>query len=159
MHQIAEAVSMAPHVAVDESRERVAGGGAQALVLQSPAAALVAIRQDKSKETMRDVFWMALRRPLVADMYLAGNSFGGAIQTCNVHVWRKSESLAVEHGTESPEQAYSEAPPPRVPEGVGRRGPRHRDGRRPRRIRVRRRARAPAASRVWPNTPRRRRPG
>ena len=58
---------------------------------------------------MRDVFWMALRRPLVADMYLAGNSFGGAIQTCNVHVWRKSESLAVEHGTESPEQAYSEA--------------------------------------------------
>ena len=110
LHQISEAVSMAPYVSVDESREKVAGGHAQALVLQSPAAALVAITPDKSKGTMRRVFGMALRRPLVADMYLAGNAFeGGVVQTCNAHVWRKSESLAVAHGIGSPEQAYSAA--------------------------------------------------
>ena len=56
---------------------------------------------------MRYVFQSILGTPLQADMYLAGNSFNGDIQTCRSHVWRRGESLAVAHGIDSPEQTYS----------------------------------------------------
>ena len=49
---------------------------------------------------------MALTRPLIADMYRGGFAFRGEYQTCCVHVWRKSESLAVKFGVESPEHTY-----------------------------------------------------
>lgn len=109
--QIEELFGMAPYVMEDESRANVAGCREQALALLCPSAALIRITDDKSKLTMRRTFRHALDRPLVADMYLAGNAFEGDVQTCGVHVWRKSESLAVPHGIDSPEQTYSAALP------------------------------------------------
>ena len=50
---------------------------------------------------------MALDIPLIADMYRAGNAFTGQYQTCCVHVWRKSESLAIKFDVGSPEHTYS----------------------------------------------------
>ena len=105
--QIRELFDMAPYVMEDESRANVAGGREQALALLCPSAALVRITDDRSKPTMRRTFHNVLDRPLVADMYLAGRAFEGAMQTCGVHIWRKSESLAVPHGIDSPEQTYS----------------------------------------------------
>ena len=50
---------------------------------------------------------MVLTRPLIADMYRGGRAFSGQFQTCDVHVWRKSESLAIKFGVESPEHTYN----------------------------------------------------
>ncbi len=99
--QIEEKISMAPCVQIDESRKNVGGRQAQGMVLDTEHAALIRIRQDKSRKTMESVFWMVLGRPFVADMYRGGNAFGREFQSCFVHVNRKSEGLAIRHGTGS----------------------------------------------------------
>lgn len=104
--RIEEMASMASYVMVDESHVNVAGSSSQEIVLLTPGVAIVRIEEDRSKITMGRVFRMALRRPLVADMYRGANAFTGEFQTCNVHVWRKSESMAVKLGIESPEHTY-----------------------------------------------------
>ncbi len=104
--QITEKMSMAPSVSEDESGEKVAGKNVQAILLISKYCVLVCIRPDKTKETMRDVLWMVLNRPFVADMYRAGNALEGDFQTCFVHVVRKCEGLAIRHGVNSFEYAW-----------------------------------------------------
>ncbi len=102
-----EEASMAPYVEFDESRVNVAGSREMALVLRTPTLVITRIATDRAGDTIERLFWMVLDRPLVADMYRGGSAFRGDYQTCIVHVWRKAESLAIEHGIDSPEQTYS----------------------------------------------------
>ena len=104
--QINEEISMAPYVEVDESLINVAGERSQELVLRSRNAILVRIAPRKTKRAVAEAFWMALTRPLLADMYRGGCAFVGPFQTCIVHVWRKAEALAIRHGVGSPEDTY-----------------------------------------------------
>ena len=103
-----EEASMAPYVEFDESRVNVAGSKEMALVLLTPTLVITRIATDRAGDTIERLFWMVLDRPLVADMYRGGGAFRGDYQTCFVHVWRKAESLAIEHGIDSPEQTYSQ---------------------------------------------------
>ena len=98
---------MAPHVEIDESHVNVAGKQAHALVLCAPDVVIIRIESNKTKVVMNRVFHMVQDRPLGADMFRAAGAFKGVFQTCVVHVWRKSESLAVKHGIKSPEHTYS----------------------------------------------------
>ena len=104
--QIMEVVSMSPYLEIDESHENVAGSQAQVIVVSAKNAVLINIEPDKSKNTIKRLFKGLLTRPLLADMYRGGNAFVGFFQTCFVHVWRKSESLAIKYGTKSPEHTY-----------------------------------------------------
>ena len=105
--RVFEEISMAPHAEIDESTGKRRGRDVSALVLLAPKAALIHVKPGKSKKTMQSVFSDLLRIPMTADMYLAGNSLTGPVQTCIVHVWRKSEALAAKYGTGSPEHTYS----------------------------------------------------
>ena len=104
--RVFEEISMAPYAEIDESTGKKRGKDVSALVLLAPKAALIHVKPGKSKKTMQSVFSDLLRIPMTADMYLAGNSLTGPVQTCIVHVWRKSEALAAKYGTDSPEHTY-----------------------------------------------------
>ena len=104
MDQIMDMLSMAPHIIFDESSERVDGERWQALVAHSPRAIYIVIRPDRSNATIQK-FWAVLLRPAVTDMYRGGNALAGPFQTCDIHVDRKSESLAVRAGDDSLEYA------------------------------------------------------
>ena len=98
-----EKASMAPYAEFDESHANVAGEYAQALVLKAGMVVIIHIEPDRSKETIRRLFWMVLCRPLLVDMYRGGNAFVDAFQACLIHIARWLESLAVKHGVGSPE--------------------------------------------------------
>ena len=104
--QLEDIASMAPYVMEDESEVNVAGKRSQALVLCVPGLVIIRIMPSRSQVTMKRVFWMVLNRPLVADMYRGAYAFTGEYQTCNVHLWRKSESMGVKHKISSPEHTY-----------------------------------------------------
>ena len=106
-----EEASMAPYVEFGESPVNVAGSREMALVLLTSTLVITRIATDRAGDTIERLFWMVLDRPLVADMYRGGSAFRGDYQTCIVHVWRKAESLAIEHGIDSPEQTYSKMLP------------------------------------------------
>ena len=99
---------MAPYVEFDESSVNVAGEQEKAPVLCTPTPVITRIATDRAGDTIERLFWMVLDRPLVAGSYRGGSAFRGDYQTCIVHVWRKAESLAIEHGIDSPEQTYSQ---------------------------------------------------
>ena len=105
--RLEEEASMAPYVEFDESGVNVAGSQEMVLVLRTPNLVIMRIASDRARDTIERLFWMVLDRPLVADMYRGGGAFRGDFQTCIVHVWRKSESLAITHGIHSPEETYS----------------------------------------------------
>ena len=102
-----EEASMSAYVEFDESRVNVAGSKEMALVLLTSTLAITRIATNRAGDTIERLFRMVLDRPLVAGSYRGGNVFRGDYQTCFVHVWRKAESLAIEHGIDSPEQTYS----------------------------------------------------
>ena len=108
LNRMEEEASMSAYVEFDESRVNVAGSKEMALVLLTSTLVITRIATNRAGDTIERLFWMVLDRPLVAGSYRGGNVFRGDYQTCFVHVWRKAESLAIEHGIDSPEQTYSQ---------------------------------------------------
>ena len=103
-----EEASMAPYVEFDESPVNVAGSRKMAPVLRTPTLVITRIATDRAGDAIERLFRMVPDRPLVAGSYRGGNVFRGDYQTYIVHVWRKAESLAIEHGIDSPEQTNSQ---------------------------------------------------
>ena len=101
--RLEDIASMAPYAMEDESEVNVAGKRSQALVLCVPGLVIIRIMPNRSKVVMKRVFWMVLNRPLATDMCRGAYAFAGEYQTCNVHLWRKSESMGVKHKIVSPE--------------------------------------------------------
>ena len=108
LNRMEEEASMSAYVEFDESRVNVAGSREMALVLLTSTLVITRIATNRAGDTIERLFWMVLDRPLVAGSYRGGGAFRGDYQTCFVHVWRKAESLAIEHGIDSPEQTYSQ---------------------------------------------------
>lgn len=106
LRQMEGEASITPWVMEDESRYNVGGKSCQTLVLLTPTLVFILIRPGRSKVTIEEAFHTVLNRPLIADMYCGGQAFSGEYQTCCIHVWRKSESLAIKFGVESPEHTY-----------------------------------------------------
>ena len=103
IEQLEEKAGMAPFVQFDESHANVGGGYAQALVVLADRVVIIHIEPDRSKKTIRRLFWMVLDRPLLADMYRGGNAFRNVFQACLIHIEQWLESLAVKYGVCSPE--------------------------------------------------------